>query len=253
MRGQPVFLSPPALVKFDTLTIVIPIYNEARTVLQVLDLLRELQLVNDISKEIILVDDCSTDDSAAVVRAYAGAHPALRLRLLEHATNQGKGAALRTGIREATGDYVIVQDADLEYDPEEYNLLIKPVLKGFADVVFGSRFMGGQPHRILFFWHSIGNAVLTFLSNMTTDLNLTDMETGYKLFRRDILQGLDLRENRFGFEPEVTAKVARVPGVRIYEVGISYYGRTYAEGKKIGWRDGFRALYCIAKYGLLGA
>ena len=253
MRGQPVFLSPPALVKFDTLTIVIPIYNEARTVLQVLDLLRELQLVNDISKEIILVDDCSTDDSAAVVRAYAGAYPALRLRLLEHATNQGKGAALRTGIREATGDYVIVQDADLEYDPEEYNLLIKPVLKGFADVVFGSRFMGGQPHRILFFWHSIGNAVLTFLSNMTTDLNLTDMETGYKLFRRDILQGLDLRENRFGFEPEVTAKVARVPGVRIYEVGISYYGRTYAEGKKIGWRDGFRALYCIAKYGLLGA
>ena len=253
MRGQPVFLSPPALVKFDTLTIVIPIYNEARTVLQVLDLLRELQLVNDISKEIILVDDCSTDDSAAIVRAYAGAHPALRLRLLEHAINQGKGAALRTGIREATGDYVIVQDADLEYDPEEYNLLIKPVLKGFADVVFGSRFMGGQPHRILFFWHSIGNAVLTFLSNMTTDLNLTDMETGYKLFRRDILQGLDLRENRFGFEPEVTAKVARVPGVRIYEVGISYYGRTYAEGKKIGWRDGFRALYCIAKYGLLGA
>ena len=241
------------MVKFDTLTIVIPIYNEARTVPQVLDLLRELQLVNDISKEIILVDDCSTDDSAAVVRAYAGAYPALRLRLLEHATNQGKGAALRTGIREATGDYVIVQDADLEYDPEEYNLLIKPVLKGFADVVFGSRFMGGQPHRILFFWHSIGNAVLTFLSNMTTDLNLTDMETGYKLFRRDILQGLDLRENRFGFEPEVTAKVARVPGVRIYEVGISYYGRTYAEGKKIGWRDGFRDLYCIAKYGLLGA
>ncbi len=253
MRGQPVFLSPPALVKFDTLTIVIPIYNEARTVPQVLDLLRGLQLVNDIGKEIILVDDCSTDDSAAIVRAYAGAHPALRLCLLEHATNQGKGAALRTGIREATGDYVIVQDADLEYDPEEYNLLIKPVLKGFADVVFGSRFMGGQPHRILFFWHSIGNAVLTFLSNMTTDLNLTDMETGYKLFRRDILQGLDLRENRFGFEPEVTAKVARVPGVRIYEVGISYYGRTYAEGKKIGWRDGFRALYCIAKYGLLGA
>ena len=253
MRGQPVFLSPPALVKFDTLTIVIPIYNEARTVPQVLDLLRGLQLVNDIGKEIILVDDCSTDDSAAIVRAYAGAHPALRLCLLEHATNQGKGAALRTGIREATGDYVIVQDADLEYDPEEYNLLIKPVLKGFADVVFGSRFMGGQPHRILFFWHSIGNAVLTFLSTMTTDLNLTDMETGYKLFRRDILQGLDLRENRFGFEPEVTAKVARVPGVRIYEVGISYYGRTYAEGKKIGWRDGFRALYCIAKYGLLGA
>jgi glycosyltransferase involved in cell wall biosynthesis len=240
------------LVKFDTLSIVVPVYNEARTIHQILDLLRELRLTNDIAKEIILVNDCSTDASAATIRAYAARYPAMGLRLLEHAANQGKGAALHTGIREATGDYVIIQDADLEYDPEEYNLLIKPVLKGFADVVFGSRFMGGQPHRILFFWHSIGNAVLTFLSNMVTDLNLTDMETCYKLFRRDIIQGLRLEENRFGFEPEVTAKVARVPGVRIYEVGISYYGRTYAEGKKIGWRDGFRAIYCIVKYGLLG-
>jgi glycosyltransferase involved in cell wall biosynthesis len=240
------------LVKFDTLSIVVPVYNEARTIHQILDLLRELRLTNDIAKEIILVNDCSTDASAATIRAYAARYPELRLRLLEHAVNQGKGAALHTGIREATGDYVIIQDADLEYDPEEYNLLIKPVLKGFADVVFGSRFMGGQPHRILFFWHSIGNAVLTFLSNMVTDLNLTDMETCYKLFRRDIIQGLRLKENRFGFEPEVTAKVARVPDVRIYEVGISYYGRTYAEGKKIGWRDGFRAIYCIVKYGLLG-
>jgi len=230
---------------------VVPVYNEARTIHQILDLLRELRLTNDIAKEIILVNDCSTDASAATIRAYAARYPAMRLRLLEHAVNQGKGAALHTGIREATGDYVIIQDADLEYDPEEYNLLIKPILKGFADVVFGSRFMGGQPHRILFFWHSIGNAVLTFLSNMVTDLNLTDMETCYKLFRRDIIQGLKLEENRFGFEPEVTAKVARIPGVRIYEVGISYYGRTYAEGKKIGWRDGFRAIYCIAKYGLL--
>ena len=240
------------MVKFDTLSIVIPVYNEARTIHQVLDVLRELTLVRNIGKEIILVNDCSTDGSGETIRAYAARYPDLNLRLFEHAVNEGKGAALHTGIRAATGDYVIIQDADLEYDPEEYNQLMKPILKGFADVVYGSRFMGGNPHRILFFWHSIGNTVLTFLSNMVTDLNLTDMETCYKLFRRDILQGLRLEEKRFGFEPEVTAKVARVPSVRIYEVGISYYGRTYAEGKKIGWRDGFRAIYCILKYGLLG-
>ncbi|MBF9235843.1 glycosyltransferase family 2 protein [Hymenobacter sp. BT683] len=240
------------MVKFDTLSIVIPVYNEARTIHQVLDLLRELKLLNNIGKEIILVNDCSTDGSGDAIRAYAVRYPEMGLRLLEHAVNQGKGAALHTGIREATGDYVIIQDADLEYDPEEYNILLKPVLKGFADVVYGSRFMGGNPHRILFFWHSIGNNVLTFLSNMVTDLNLTDMETCYKLFRRDIIQNLRLEEKRFGFEPEVTAKVARVKDVRLYEVGISYYGRTYAEGKKIGWRDGFRAIYCIIKYGLLG-
>ncbi|WP_019946979.1 glycosyltransferase family 2 protein [Hymenobacter aerophilus] len=241
------------MVQFRTLSIVIPVYNEARTIHQILDLLRGLQLVNDIAKEVILVDDCSSDQSIATIEAYAASYPEMGLRLLRHDVNKGKGAALHTGIREATGDYVIIQDADLEYDPEEYNLLIKPVLKGFADVVYGSRFMGGNPHRILFFWHSIGNAVLTFLSNACTDLNLTDMETCYKLFRREIVQGLKLEEQRFGFEPEVTAKIARVPNIRIYEVGISYYGRTYAEGKKIGWRDGFRAIYCILKYGLLGA
>ena len=255
-KKLPLLLSSRAslfpVVPFNTLSIVIPVYNEARTIHRILDLLREVELVSGIGKEIILVNDCSTDGSADTIRAYATRYPELGLRLLEHAVNRGKGAALHTGIREATGDYVIVQDADLEYDPEEYNLLIKPVLKGFADVVFGSRFMGGNPHRVLFFWHSIGNYWLTVLSNICTDLNLTDMETCYKMFRRDIIQSLKLEENRFGFEPEVTAKVARVKDVRIYEVGISYYGRTYAEGKKIGWRDGFRAIYCILKYGLLG-
>jgi glycosyltransferase involved in cell wall biosynthesis len=249
------FAPPPALsysvlVKFDTLSIVIPVYNEARTLHQILDSLRAVELLNGISKEIILVNDCSTDNSAEVITAYATQHPAMRLRIFQHTVNQGKGAALHTGIREATGDYVIIQDADLEYDPAEYNSLIKPILRGAADVVFGSRFMGGKPHRVLFFWHSIGNGLLTFLSNMFTDLNLTDMETCYKLFRRDLLQGLVLREKRFGFEPEVTAKIARLPGVRIYEVGISYYGRTYAEGKKISWRDGVWALWCIIRYGV---
>jgi glycosyltransferase involved in cell wall biosynthesis len=231
------------------LTIVIPAYNEEKTIHLILDRIKAVTLLEDMEKEIIITNDCSKDDTEGAIQRYVAANPALGIRYLKHEVNQGKGAALHTGIKHASGDYVIIQDADLEYDPREYNLLLAPILDGFADVVYGSRFIGGKPHRILFFWHSKGNRWLTSLSNMTTNLNLTDMETCYKLFRRDIIQGFDLKENRFGFEPEVTAKVARVKNVRIYEVGISYYGRTYEEGKKIGWRDGFRAIYCIIKYG----
>ena len=231
-----------------TLSIVIPAYNEERTIHHILDKVRQVSLSGGLVKEVILVNDASRDDTRGAIERYCLQYPEFPIHYHEHEHNKGKGAALHTGIQLATGDYVIIQDADLEYDPEEYNLLLQPILAGFADVVYGSRFMGGNPHRILFFWHSIGNKMLTFLSNAMTNLNLTDMETCYKLFRRPIIQQLKLRENRFGFEPEVTAKVSRVPGVRIYEVGISYYGRTYAEGKKINWKDGFRAIYCIIKY-----
>ncbi len=203
-------------------------------------------------KEIIIVDDCSSDGTTEAIHKFAEAHNASIIRTFRQERNQGKGAALQRGFNEATGDFIVIQDADLEYDPEEYNILLKPVLAGFADVVYGSRFAGGNPHRILFFWHSIGNKFLTFLSNMFTDLNLTDMETCYKMFRRDLLTHIQLKEKRFGIEPEITAKFARIPNVRIYEVGISYYGRTFAEGKKINWRDGFRAIYCILKYNLFG-
>jgi glycosyltransferase involved in cell wall biosynthesis len=233
-----------------TLSIVIPAYNEERTIHRILDKVKAVELIQGIQKEIIITNDCSKDDTEGAIRRYMDANPALNIQYRKHEVNKGKGAALHTGIREATGDYIIIQDADLEYDPEEYNILLRPILNGYADVVYGSRFMGGRPHRILFFWHSIGNKFLTFLSNAFTNLNLTDMETCYKLFRADMLKGLQLKENRFGFEPEVTAKISRIPDVRIYEVGISYYGRSYAEGKKIGARDGFRAIYCILKYNL---
>ena len=234
----------------ETLSIVIPAYNEERTIHRILDKVKAVELIGGIQKEIIITNDCSKDDTEGAIHRYLESNPQLNIRYQRHETNKGKGAALHTGIRHATGQYIIIQDADLEYDPTEYNILLRPMIDGYADVVFGSRFMGGRPHRILFFWHSIGNKFLTFISNVFTNLNLTDMETCYKMFRADILKGLDLKEQRFGFEPEVTAKVSRVLGVRIYEVGISYYGRTYAEGKKIGAKDGFRAIYCILKYNL---
>lgn len=230
------------------LSIVIPVYNEGSTIHLILDRIKKVELAGSVRKQIILVNDCSTDNTRDSIERYMSENPELEIRFLNHDFNKGKGAALHTGIAKADGDILVIQDADLEYDPEEFNILMKPILRGDADVVYGSRFMGGSPHRILFFWHTIGNRILTFLSNMTTNLNLTDMETCYKMFKTPLIKSLDLREQRFGFEPEVTAKISKIKGVRIYEVGISYYGRTYDEGKKIGWRDGFRAIYCIIKY-----
>jgi len=225
------------------LSIVIPCYNEKSTIAEILEAVRASPWPE---KEIIVVDDCSKDGTRDLLQGELRA----RLdRLVLHEVNQGKGAALRSGIAAATGDFVVIQDADLEYDPQEYPRLLAPMVEGRADVVYGSRFMGGQPHRVLYFWHRMGNGLLTLLSNMFTNLNLTDMETCYKVFRREIIQSIEIEEDRFGFEPEITAKIAK-RGCRIYEVGISYYGRTYDEGKKIGYKDGFRAIWCILKYNL---
>ncbi len=233
-----------------TLSIVIPAYNEGPTIHHILNKIKKVELLGNIEKEVIIVNDFSTDNTKEIIAQYIEANADFNIRYYEHSHNQGKGAALHTGIASATGEVIIIQDADLEYDPQEYNILLKPIFDGHADVVYGSRFMGGKPHRILFFWHSIGNKFLTFLSNMMTNLNLTDMETCYKMFRADIVKSVSLKEKRFGFEPEVTAKISKIKNIRIYEVGISYYGRTFEEGKKIGWRDGFRAIWCIFKYGL---
>lgn len=230
------------------LSIIIPVFNEAKTIHNVLEKIKAVELFNGIEKELIIINDCSTDNSEDVILSFKLDNKDLNIYYFKHLLNQGKGASLKTGINKATGDFLIIQDADLEYDPNEYNILLKPIIEGYADVVYGSRFAGGKPHRIIFFWHTIGNKLLTTISNIFTNLNLTDMETCYKMFKTNIIQKIDIEEKRFGFEPEITAKISKIPKIRIYEVGISYYGRTYEEGKKIGWKDGFRALYCILKY-----
>ncbi len=234
-------------ISINSLSIIIPAYNEGKTIHLILNKIKAVSIPN-LSKEIILIDDCSLDNTQSIIENYILENQNFNLRYIKNPENMGKGFSLREGIRLATGEYLVIQDADLEYDPQEYVDLLKPVLSGNADVVYGSRFMGSNPHRILFFWHTIGNKFLTTLSNMLTNLNLTDMETCYKLFKTDMIRSLILKENRFGFEPEVTAKISRIPGIRIYEVGISYYGRTYEEGKKINWKDGFRAIFSILKY-----
>jgi len=232
------------------LSIVIPVYNEEKTILEVLEKLKIIRLIDGIEKEIVIVNDCSSDNSEKLILDFKYQNEKIHIKYLKNEINRGKGYSLNKGFKNATGDFVVVQDADLEYDPQEFNRLLKPMLNGFADVVYGSRFKGSNPHRALFFWHTIGNNFLTFLSNMFSNLNITDMETCYKMFKKEIIQSIEIKENRFGIEPEITAKISKIKGIRIYEVGISYYGRTYEEGKKIGWKDGFRAIYCIIKYNL---
>lgn len=233
------------------LSILVPVYNESATIKNMLDQLSRVQLIGQTEKEILIVDDKSTDQTEQRIHEYILEHPEADIRFFSHQKNEGKGAALHTAIQKATGDWIIIQDADLEYDPNEFNLMLPPLMEGRADVVYGSRFIGGKPHRLLFFWHTMGNKFLTFMSNMFNNMNFSDMETCYKMFRREVLQGLKLSEKRFGFEPEVTAKISRIKNLRIFEVGISYYGRTYDEGKKINWKDGMKAIYCIIKYRFL--
>jgi glycosyltransferase involved in cell wall biosynthesis len=242
---------PPTEDTAAKLSIIIPAFNERDTIIRLLEKIEGVDLMGGLAKEVIVVNDCSSDDTEEIVLEYLLEKPHLPLRYVRHDRNRGKGAALRTGIGEASGEYLIIQDADLEYDPQEYNLLLKPVLDEVADAVYGSRFMGGSTHRVLLFWHTLGNKFLTLFSNMLTNLNLTDMETGYKLLKADIARKIVLKEDRFGIEPELTAKISRVPGIRIYEVGISYYGRTYGEGKKVNWKDGLWAIWCIVRYNLL--
>lgn len=232
------------------LSIIIACYNERNTIELILDKIFSAAPTPDAEKEVIIIDDASTDGTPELIEKYKTEHPDFNISLDILSKNSGKGACLKTGIQKATGTIILIQDADLEYDPKDYDKLLQPILSGYADVVYGSRFRGSEPHRVLFFLHTIGNNLLTFLSNLFTQLNLTDMETGYKVFKADVIKKINLRENRFGFEPEITAKISRIKGIRIYEVGISYYGRTFEEGKKINWKDGFRSIYCILKYNI---
>ena len=238
------------MVFANKLSILVACYNEERSIMALLERINKVELIGATEKEIIIVDDASTDKTNAIVNSFIQQNPQISIQLHRHERNAGKGKCIQLAIKKAQGNIIVIQDADLEYDPSDYNRLLKPIFDGHADVVYGSRFRGSEPHRVLFFFHTIGNKFLTFLSNIFTQLNLTDMETGYKMFRSDILNQIQLREKRFGIEPEITAKISRIKGIRIYEVGISYFGRTFEEGKKINWKDGIRCMYCILKYNL---